>query len=95
MHACYRPCGVVLERALRTNLLHVVFRLVVPPPCLIQPLRLVQLLHHILPMLSQGLDSLTMVLYLALQGIYLGFLPVNLSEAIRPTCIIMLSLHMN
>ena len=65
---------------LHTNLFHVVLRLVVPSPCLIQTLCLVQLLHHILPVLLQCLNSLTMVLYLALQGVYLRFFPVDLPQ---------------
>lgn len=65
---------------LHTNLFHVVLRLVVPSPRLIQSLCLVQLLHHILPVLSQCLNSLTVVLYLALQGVYLGFSPVDLPQ---------------
>lgn len=66
--------------ALRTNLLHVVLRLVVPSPRLVQALCLIELLHHILPVVPQGLDPLAVVLNLALQSAYLRFLPVDLPQ---------------
>lgn len=66
--------------ALHTNLLHVVLRLVVPSPRLVQALRLIELLHHILPVVPQGLDPLAVVLNLALQSVYLRFFPVDLPQ---------------